>query len=100
MISLETKGLPVIRGHRLYLRAVERDDLQRCHDWINDESLRATLAQRYPMSLAQEADWIERTARGQDPSKLTFAIMPPPVWYGGIASSSRARPHSALAPGP
>ena len=64
----------MIRGERLYLRAVERDDLQRCHDWMNDESLRATLAQRYPMSLAQEADWIERTTRGQDTSKLTFAI--------------------------
>jgi len=64
----------VIRGQRLYLRAVERDDLERCHAWMNDPALRATLAQRYPMSLAQEADWIERTTRGQDPSKLTFAI--------------------------
>lgn len=64
----------LIRGERLYLRAIERDDLQRCHDWMNDESLRATLAQRYPLSLAQEADWIERTTRGQDPSRLTFAI--------------------------
>ena len=73
-ISLQLKGLHVIRGERLYLRAVERDDLQRCHDWMNDESLRATLAQRYPMSLAQEADWIERTTRGQDPSHRTFAI--------------------------
>ena len=64
----------MIRGERLYLRAIERDDLQRCHDWINDEGLRATLAQRYPMSLAQEADWVERTSRGQDVSRLTFAI--------------------------
>ena len=64
----------MIRGERLYLRAVERDDLQRCHDWMNDESLRSTLAQRYPMSLAQEADWIERTSRGQDVSRMTFAI--------------------------
>jgi RimJ/RimL family protein N-acetyltransferase len=71
---LQLKGLHLIRGERLYLRAVERDDLERCHDWMNDESLRATLAQRYPMSLAQEADWIERTSRGQDVSKLTFAI--------------------------
>jgi RimJ/RimL family protein N-acetyltransferase len=66
--------LHVIRGDRLYLRAIERDDLQRCHDWMNDEALRSTLAQRYPMSLAQEADWIERTSRGQDPSHRTFAI--------------------------
>jgi RimJ/RimL family protein N-acetyltransferase len=66
--------LRVIRGERLYLRAIERDDLQRCHDWMNDESLRSTLAQRYPMSLAQEADWIERTSRGQDVSRMTFAI--------------------------
>jgi len=64
----------VIRGERIYLRPVERDDLQRCHAWMNDEELTATLAQRYPMSLAREADWIERATRGQDPSELTFAI--------------------------
>ncbi len=64
----------MIRAERLYLRAIERDDLQRCHDWMNDEELVATLAQRYPISLAREADWIERATRGQDPSELTFAI--------------------------
>ena len=71
---LQRKGLRVIRGDRVYLRAVEREDLSRCHRWINDESLTATLAQRYPVSLAQESDWIERAARGQDPSKLPLAI--------------------------
>ena len=64
----------MIRGERVYLRAIERDDLALCHAWINDETLTATLAQRYPMSLAREADWIERVTRGQDPSELTFAI--------------------------
>jgi len=73
-ISLRIKGLRVIRGERLYLRSIERDDLERCHDWMNDEELRSTLAQRYPMSLAQEGDWIERTTRGQDPCRLIFAI--------------------------
>jgi RimJ/RimL family protein N-acetyltransferase len=53
---LHAKELRVIRGERLYLRSVERDDLARCHDWMNDPDLRATLAQRYPMSLAKEAD--------------------------------------------
>lgn len=64
----------MIRGERLYLRSIERDDLGRCHAWMNDEDLRATLAQRYPLSLAREADWVERVTRGQDPSELTFAI--------------------------
>ncbi|HWZ85907.1 MAG TPA: GNAT family protein, partial [Thermoanaerobaculia bacterium] len=68
------KELRVIRGERLYLRAIERDDLERCHDWMNDEDLTATLAQRYPISLAREADWVERSTRGQDPSELNFAI--------------------------
>ena len=63
----------MIRGVRVYLRSVERDDLPRCHGWMNDEKLVATLAQRYPMSLAREADWIERAARGQDPSDGPFA---------------------------
>lgn len=64
----------MIRGERLYLRSIERDDLGRCHSWMNDPDLRATLAQRFPMSLAKEADWVERATRGQDPSELVFAI--------------------------
>ncbi|HEY2798500.1 MAG TPA: GNAT family protein [Thermoanaerobaculia bacterium] len=64
----------MIRGERLYLRSIERDDLSRCHAWMNDPDLRATLAQRYPLSLAREADWVERATRGQDPSDMVFAI--------------------------
>lgn len=41
---------------------------------MNDETLTATLAQRYPVSLAQEADWVERAARRLDPSQLSLAI--------------------------
>jgi len=73
-ISLWVNELRVIRGKRLYLRSIERDDLERCHDWMNDEELTATLSQRYPISLAREADWVERATRGQDPSELIFAI--------------------------
>ena len=64
----------MIRGQRIYLRSIERDDLDLCHAWMNDEDLRSTLAQRYPMSLPREADWIERVTRGQDPSEMMFAI--------------------------
>jgi RimJ/RimL family protein N-acetyltransferase len=64
----------MIRGERLYLRAIERDDLQRCHDWMNDDALTSTLAQRYPFSLAREADWVERATRGQDTAELSLAI--------------------------
>jgi len=64
----------MIRGERIYLRGIERDDLNRCHDWMSDPGLRATLAQRYPMSLAREADWVERATRGQDTSEMNFAI--------------------------
>jgi len=64
----------MIRGERIYLRGVERDDLNRCHDWMSDPGVRATIAQRYPMSLAREADWVERATRGQDPSEMNFAI--------------------------
>ena len=71
---MHLKGLHLIRGERLYLRSIERDDLQRCHAWMNDEDLRGTLAQRYPMSLAREADWVERATRGQDTSELSLAI--------------------------
>lgn len=64
----------MIRGQRIYLRSIERDDLPLCHAWINDEELTATLAHRYPLSLSREADWVERASRGQDTSELNFAI--------------------------
>jgi RimJ/RimL family protein N-acetyltransferase len=64
----------VIRGERIYLRGVERDDLDRCHAWMADPELRTTLAQRLPLSLAREADWVERATRGQDTSEMNFAI--------------------------
>ena len=71
---MQGKGLRVIRAESLYLRSVERDDLQRCQDWMNDEELTSTLSQRFPVSLAREADWVERATRGQDASELHFAI--------------------------
>lgn len=64
----------MIRGERVHLRAIERDDLARCHGWMNDDEVTATLAARYPMSLAREGDWIERATRGQDTSEVNFAI--------------------------
>jgi RimJ/RimL family protein N-acetyltransferase len=64
----------VIRGPRIYLRAIETDDLNRCHSWINDEGVTGTLAINEPHSLLREASWVERVARSQDPSELALAI--------------------------
>jgi RimJ/RimL family protein N-acetyltransferase len=64
----------MIRGPRIYLRAIETDDLNLCHAWINDETVAGTLAVFEPHSLLREASWVERMARGQDPSELALAI--------------------------
>jgi RimJ/RimL family protein N-acetyltransferase len=64
----------MIRGNSIYLRALEREDLSRCHAWINDEEVTAALAAHHPISLARETDWLERAVRGEDPSQVHLAI--------------------------
>jgi RimJ/RimL family protein N-acetyltransferase len=46
-------------GRLVRLRAMEPADAERLLAWINDPDVREHLAVRYPMSLANEVDWIE-----------------------------------------
>jgi diamine N-acetyltransferase len=49
----------MIYGERIRLRAVEREDLPRFVDWLNDPNVRRGLILHLPMSLAQEQAWFE-----------------------------------------
>lgn len=45
-------------GRLVRLRTLEPSDAERLHTWINDPDVREHLAVRYPMSMANEVDWV------------------------------------------
>ena len=49
----------MIYGERLRLRAIERSDLAKFVDWLNDPDVRFGLKLYLPISLAQEENWFE-----------------------------------------
>jgi RimJ/RimL family protein N-acetyltransferase len=63
----------VIYGDRVRLRRIERDDLPRFVEWLNDPELREHLATFYPLSQAQEQQWFESMLR-LEPALHPFAI--------------------------
>jgi len=50
----------MIKGDKLALRAIEPEDAQRCHRWINDPEVTQFLTMRFPISMLAERKWTER----------------------------------------
>src|SRR5438445_2509911 len=63
----------VILGERVRLRRIERGDLPRFVEWLNDPEVREHLSLGYPLSLSHEEEWFEGTLR-QEPAAQPFAI--------------------------
>ena len=63
----------MIAGEKVILRALERDDLDRCYRWMNDPNIVWTLKSRYPMPFHLEAEWLEN-ALGHHHDARHFAI--------------------------
>jgi RimJ/RimL family protein N-acetyltransferase len=63
----------MIHGDRVRLRRIERADLPRYVEWLNDPELRAYLAALFPLSQAQEEQWFESTLR-LEPALQPFAV--------------------------
>lgn len=63
----------MILGERVRLRRIERSDLPRFIEWLNDPDVRESLANVYPFSLAQEELWFEGTLK-LEPAAQPFAI--------------------------
>ena len=63
----------MIRGKRVSLRAIERDDLPRYVAWLNDPEISYHLATFLPFNLEDEIDWYDR--QRNDGSTQNFAIM-------------------------
>jgi diamine N-acetyltransferase len=56
----------VIRGTKIELRAIEREDLPRYVAWFNDSDVMRYFGRYEPMSLAQEEDWYETQLKRSD----------------------------------
>lgn len=69
-------GYMVLKGKRIVLRAVEREDLKLLHKWQNDEEV-MRLARSYPDNMtsmeALQAEY-EKVLKGEDQEKQVFII--------------------------
>jgi len=63
----------MIRGKRVSLRAIERDDLPRYVAWLNDIEVSYHLTTFIPFNLEDETDWYER--QRTDDTTQNFAIV-------------------------
>ena len=63
----------MIAGEHTILRALEREDIERCYRWMNDPIIVRTLKSRYPIAFQNEVEWLER-AMHPSPTERHFAI--------------------------
>ena len=65
--------MSVIYGKRIRLRAVERSDVEKFHQWINDPEVTEGLALYLPMSMRDEEGWFDGLA-SRPPQEKPLAI--------------------------
>ncbi len=63
----------MIYGKRIRLRGVERTDIPKSFEWINDPEVNEGLAIYLPMSMQDEEQWFERIAQ-RDQAEKPMAI--------------------------
>ena len=63
----------MIAGEHTILRALEREDLERCYRWMNDPNIVRTLKSRYPIAFQSEAEWLEH-AIASNANERHFAV--------------------------
>lgn len=65
--------MSIIYGKRARLRAVEREDVKRLFEWVNDPEVTRGLAMFLPMSLTDEMNWFDSLAK-RDQKEKPLAI--------------------------
>jgi RimJ/RimL family protein N-acetyltransferase len=63
----------MVYGKRIRLRAVEREDVQKFHEWVNDPEVTRNLGLYLPMSMQDETTWFEGLGK-RDPNEKPLAI--------------------------
>lgn len=61
-----------LAGQKVYLKAVEREDLVKRADWINDPVVQRTLNFQYPTSVAKMHKWLDSVL--SDVSRRDFSV--------------------------
>ncbi len=59
----------MIYGKRIRLRGVEKTDIPKFYEWINDPEVTEGLAVHLPMSMSDEEKWLERMATHEQAAK-------------------------------
>ena len=59
----------MIYGERIRLRGIERNDIPRFYDWLNDPEVTEGLSLYLPISMADEEKWFDRVARIEEHEK-------------------------------
>jgi RimJ/RimL family protein N-acetyltransferase len=63
----------IIYGEQVRLRAVEREDVPKFHQWVNDPEVTRNLALYLPMSAVDEENWFNGISQ-RNPNERPFAI--------------------------
>lgn len=66
-------NMSIIYGEHVRLRAAEREDVNKFHEWVNDPEVTRGLALYLPMSFADEENWFSSLAK-RDPREKPLAI--------------------------
>ena len=65
--------MSMIYSERIRLRAVEREDVKKYFEWVNDPEVTFGLSLYLPMSMTDEEKWFERVST-RAPDEKPFAI--------------------------
>jgi diamine N-acetyltransferase len=65
--------MSIVYGERLRLRRVEREDVSKFHEWVNDPEVTEGLSLLFPMAFEDEDRWYQGTL-GRDMQERPFAI--------------------------
>jgi RimJ/RimL family protein N-acetyltransferase len=63
----------MLKSDRIYLRPLEKTDLQARVNWVNDEEIRRTLMFDWPLSLSKTEKWFQNQL--MDDTKRNFSII-------------------------
>lgn len=63
----------MLRSERIYLRLLEKNDLEKRVQWVNDPEIRETLMFDWPLSLSKTERWFQNQL--MDDSKRNFSIV-------------------------
>jgi RimJ/RimL family protein N-acetyltransferase len=82
----------MIEGNQVRLRAIELDDAERAHRWMNDREYTRNLMARYPYSREAEKEWVEGASKPLEFGNVRFAIETKDGVHIGFCGLHNARP--------